>query len=185
MPTIRNQSETDTSRTIGAWVAARRLPIRATRLFRQYQVTLAEAASPPTKANLGEFAIQEVMNPFALQQSPRTGVLLFEDHKIARAGLMLPENAGSSCMRAISLDCGFRRNSPLAARTAAIRAASGRSYNAVIRRFQGEARRPIIPLSLVSRIPPHRIRATLGIADTPQTLHLYRVAEIAISRSSS
>ena len=76
------------------------MSIRATQLFRQYQVTLAEAAAPPTKANLGDFAIQEAMNPFALQLPPRTGVFLFEDHKIARAGFLLPENARKVSTRA-------------------------------------------------------------------------------------
>ncbi|MDO9225812.1 MAG: hypothetical protein Q8M09_16945 [Pseudomonadota bacterium] len=94
------RNETPTSRAIGEWVASRHLPIRATQLFRQYQVTLAEAASPPTKANLGEFAIQEAMNQFAVLTPPRTGVFLFEDHKIARAGFLLPDNARKVSTRA-------------------------------------------------------------------------------------
>ncbi len=94
------RNETPPSRAIGEWVAARRLPIRATQLFRQYQVTLAEATSPPTKANLGEFAIQEAMNQFAVLTPPRTGVFLFEDHKIARAGFLLPDNARKVSTRA-------------------------------------------------------------------------------------
>lgn len=94
------RNETPTSRAIGEWVAARRLPIRATQLFRQYQVMLAEATSPPTKANLGEFAIQEAMNQFAVLTPPRTGVFLFEDHKIARAGFLLPDNARKVSTRA-------------------------------------------------------------------------------------
>ncbi|MDP2833599.1 MAG: hypothetical protein Q8Q28_10000 [Pseudomonadota bacterium] len=97
------RNETPTSRAIGEWVAARRLPIRATQLFRQYQVTLAEAASPPAKANLGEFAIQEAMNQFAVLSPPRTGVFLFEDHKIARAGFLLPDNARKVSTRAFLL----------------------------------------------------------------------------------
>ena len=97
------RNETPTSRTIGDWVAARRLPIRATRLFRQYQAVLAEAGTTPGKANLGEFAIQEVMNQFALLSPPRTGVFLFEDHKIARAGFLLPENARKVSTRAFLL----------------------------------------------------------------------------------
>lgn len=97
------RNETPTSRAIGEWVAARHLPIRATQLFRQYQVRLAEAASPPTKANLGEFAIQEAMNQFAVLTPPRTGVFLFEDHKIARAGFLLPDNARKVSTRAFLL----------------------------------------------------------------------------------
>jgi len=32
------------------------------------------------------------MNNFALTITPRTGVFLFEDHKIARASFLLPDN---------------------------------------------------------------------------------------------
>ncbi len=97
------RNETPTSRAIGEWVAARHLPVRATQLFRQYQAALAEAASPPVKANLGEFAIQETMNQFAVLSPPRTGVFLFEDHKIARAGFLLPGNARKVSTRAFLL----------------------------------------------------------------------------------
>jgi len=97
------RNETPASRAIGEWVAARCLPIRATQLFKQYQATLAEAATPPAKANLGEFAIQEAMNQFAVLSPPRTGVFLFEDHKIARAGFLLPDNARKASTRAFLL----------------------------------------------------------------------------------
>ncbi|MBI5329768.1 MAG: hypothetical protein HZB71_04050 [Betaproteobacteria bacterium] len=97
------RNETPTSRAIGEWVAARQLPVRATQLFRQYQRAQAEAATPPGKANLGEFAIQEAMSQFALLDPPRAGVFLFEDHKIARAGFLLPENARKVSTRAFLL----------------------------------------------------------------------------------
>jgi hypothetical protein len=48
-------------------------------------------------SGLGELAIQEVMSGFALQAPPKTGVFLFEDHKIARASFLLPD-----CCRKIS-----------------------------------------------------------------------------------
>lgn len=92
-----------TSRAIGEWVAARRLPIRDTQLFRQYQATSAEAAMPPAKANLGKFAIQEAMNQFAVLSPTRAGVFLFEDHKIARASFLLPDNARKVSTRAYLL----------------------------------------------------------------------------------
>lgn len=97
------RNETPTSRAIGEWVAARRLPIRATQLLKQYQATLAEAAAPPAKANLGKFAIQEAMSQFAVLSPSRTGVFLFEDHKIARAGFLLPDNASKVSTRAFLL----------------------------------------------------------------------------------
>lgn len=97
------RNETPTSRAIGEWVASRRLSMCDTQLFRRYQAISAEAALPPAKANLGEFAIQEAMNQFALQQPQRTGVFLFEDHKIARAGFLLPDNARKVSTRAYLL----------------------------------------------------------------------------------
>lgn len=42
----------------------------------------------PKKSNLGEFAIQEARNDFALIDPPPTGVLLFKDHKIARTSFL-------------------------------------------------------------------------------------------------
>jgi hypothetical protein len=53
-------------------------------------------ASPANPAaarttNLGELAIQETMNDYALDQPPRSNVFLFEDHKIARARSRDPE----------------------------------------------------------------------------------------------
>lgn len=63
-------------------------------------MTLAEAVSAPAKANLGEFAFQEAINQFAVMRPPRTGVFQFEDHKIARACFLLPENARKVSTRA-------------------------------------------------------------------------------------
>ena len=54
----------------------------------------------PRKAYLGELAIQEAMNDFALAELPKTGVFLFEDHKIARASFLLPGNCRNVSTRA-------------------------------------------------------------------------------------
>jgi hypothetical protein len=40
------------------------------------------------------------MNQFALKPQPTTGVFLFEDHKIARASFVLPENCRKVSTRA-------------------------------------------------------------------------------------
>jgi hypothetical protein len=40
------------------------------------------------------------MNDFALTIPPRTGVFLFEDHKIARASFLLPDNCRKVTTRA-------------------------------------------------------------------------------------
>lgn len=42
---------------------------------------------------LGELAIQETINRLALGEPSRAAVLLFEDHKIARASFHLPEGS--------------------------------------------------------------------------------------------
>jgi hypothetical protein len=57
---------------------------------------MAEARSI-RKSGLGELAIQEIMSGFALCTPPKTGVFLFEDHKIARASFLLPD-----CCRKVS-----------------------------------------------------------------------------------
>jgi len=43
------------------------------------------------------------MNDFALAFPPKTGVFLFEDHKIARAGFLLPDNCRKVSTRAFLL----------------------------------------------------------------------------------
>jgi len=52
------------------------------------------------KANLGELAIQEVMHEMALNEPDRNGVFLFEDHKIARASFLVPDNCRKVSTRA-------------------------------------------------------------------------------------
>ncbi len=73
----------------------------STRVHAQYAQNLALAdAAPRAKNNLGEFAIQEAMNECALQDATQTSVFLFEDHKIARASFLLPNNARKVSTRA-------------------------------------------------------------------------------------
>jgi hypothetical protein len=43
------------------------------------------------------------MNGFALEQIPKTGVFLFEDHRIARASFVLPDNCHKVSTRAFLL----------------------------------------------------------------------------------
>jgi hypothetical protein len=40
------------------------------------------------------------MNDFALEQPPKIGVILFEDHKIARASFLVPDNCRKVSTRA-------------------------------------------------------------------------------------
>lgn len=97
------RNETPTSELLAAWAKDNEIPVIDTRVYRAYQRSLTSSAHGPGKANLGELAIQEVMNDFALASPPRTGVFLFEDHKIARASFLLPESCRKVSTRAFLL----------------------------------------------------------------------------------
>ena len=82
--------------------------MRTTRIFQHHQQRLAANPAAARTANLGELAVQEIMNDFALQaidagQPQQTGVFLFEDHKIARASFLLPDNCRKISTRAYLL----------------------------------------------------------------------------------
>jgi hypothetical protein len=94
------RNETPTSRSLAEWVRNRDVPVLSTRVQAQYQRMPAASVQPPRKANLGELATQEVMNGLALDSPPKTGVFLFEDHKIARASFFLPDNCRKVSTRA-------------------------------------------------------------------------------------
>jgi hypothetical protein len=70
-----------------------------TKTFEHFKQTLSTAPRAETR-NLGELAIQEAMNEFALKVPPQTGVFLFEDHKIARASFCVPGNCRKISTRA-------------------------------------------------------------------------------------
>lgn len=92
------RNATPTSSKLAAWVKDHRLPVIPTKIFEHYQALPSSA--PSRKANLGELAIQEAMNQFAWAQADLTGVFLFEDHKVARASFVLPENCRKVSTRA-------------------------------------------------------------------------------------
>lgn len=94
------RNATPTSENIGQWVAGRSISIFATRTFQHYLAAQTGSDTPLRKSNLGEIAIQEAMNELALAPSPATGVFLFEDHKIARASFLLPDNCRKISTRA-------------------------------------------------------------------------------------
>ncbi len=97
------RNQTPTSDTIAHWAKANTLPIRTTRIFQHHQQALASDPAAAHTAHLGELAIQETMNDFALDQPSKTGVFLFEDHKIARASFLLPDNCRKISTRAFLL----------------------------------------------------------------------------------
>ena len=93
------RSQTPTSAAIAAWTASNSLPVLPTRVFRHFQQTRSENSAPKTR-NLGETAVQEIMNEFAIMAPPRIGVFLFEDHRIARASFLVPDNCRKVSTRA-------------------------------------------------------------------------------------
>jgi len=97
------RQQTPTSEKLAQWIATSKVPVRTTRTWQHYQQTLATGAVAARKSNLGELAIQETMNDFALEQPQKTGVFLFEDHKIARASFFVPDNCRKVSTRAFLL----------------------------------------------------------------------------------
>ncbi|MFC6519374.1 hypothetical protein ACFQAT_05835 [Undibacterium arcticum] len=94
------RNQTPTSEKLGLWTKEKQLTVLPTKIFQHYQHIQATSTATPRKNNLGELATQEVMNGFALMEPPKTGVFLFEDHKIARASFLLPDNCRKVSTRA-------------------------------------------------------------------------------------
>lgn len=94
------RNATPTSKEIGNWVEQHKLSVLPTRTYRSYQEMLARHPEKQRKANLGELAVQEVMHDLALSEPDTVGVFLFEDHKIARASFLLPDNCRKISTRA-------------------------------------------------------------------------------------
>ena len=92
--------QTPTSDRLRQWASTHKLALLATKVGQYYQQMLATESTVPRKAHLGELAIQEAMNDFALEQPPMTGVFLFEDHKIARANFLVPDHCRKVSTRA-------------------------------------------------------------------------------------
>ena len=97
------RNQTPTSERIDAWVRKNKLPILPTKTYQYHQQRTSSGEALAKKSNLGELAIQEAMNDFALAIPPRTGVFLFEDYKIARASFLLPDNCRKVTTRAFLL----------------------------------------------------------------------------------
>jgi hypothetical protein len=96
------RNETPTCARIAAWVAHHRIAVIETRIHARYRQAQMSAMPIARKANLGELAIQEAMNGFGLD-AERTGVFLFEDHRIARTSFALPDNCRKVSTRAFLL----------------------------------------------------------------------------------
>ncbi len=94
------RNQTPTSRAIATWVAMNKLHVVLTKTLKYFQHMQTAGTAVPRKSNLGELAIQEAMNNFALIDPPPTGVFLFEDHKIARTSFLLPDHCRKVSTRA-------------------------------------------------------------------------------------
>lgn len=88
------RNPTPTSEKIQAWLQQHSIPMLATQTLAQHRQNRAK------KSNLGELALQETINQFALQEPPQTAVLLFEDHRIARSSFYLPPHCQRVSTRA-------------------------------------------------------------------------------------
>ena len=99
IPTAAPEKQTPTSDQLAAWVATEQIPVLPTRIFEHFR-TVPTDSPPPRRRNLGELAIQETMSEFALKVPPKTGVFLFEDHRIARASFVVPDNCRKVSTRA-------------------------------------------------------------------------------------
>jgi len=97
------RNETPTSKKLARWAQDKQLAVQPTKILQHYRQTQATTAVAPRKAHLGELAIQEAMNDFALAEPPKTGIFLFEDHKIARASFLVPDNCRKVSTRAFLL----------------------------------------------------------------------------------
>lgn len=97
------RNQTPTSEKLARWAETHKLPVLPTRISQRFQQNLSANVVAPRKSNLGELAIQEAMNNFALELPPKTGVFLFEDHKIARASFLVPDNCRKVSTRAFLL----------------------------------------------------------------------------------
>ncbi len=88
------RSQTPTSEKIAKWAAQADVDILPT------QTLAAHLKNPLRKAHLGEQAIQETLNQFALSETTRSTVLMFEDHAIARNTFFVPPGCQKVSTRA-------------------------------------------------------------------------------------
>ena len=94
-----SRTQTPTSNRLAEWAAGNQIPVLPTKTFARFQQACAANAAPGRR-NLGELAVQETMNEFALMVPPRMGVFLFEDHRIARTSFLIPDTCRKISTRA-------------------------------------------------------------------------------------
>jgi hypothetical protein len=94
------RTATPTSAKIAHWVAEHGLPMVPTRTCEHYRAARSEGGDKRARSNLGELAIQEAMHTLALTEPDTVAVFLFEDHRIARATFLVPDNCRKVSTRA-------------------------------------------------------------------------------------
>lgn len=124
----RNASPT--SERIASWVKQNKITVLRTQVFAHYQKAVVDAL-PVRKSRLGELAIQETMNGFALQSPPKTGVFLFEDYKIARANFLLPDCCRKVSTRAFLLFLELKKWIPSSVEIERRAIAAGRQFSQI------------------------------------------------------
>jgi hypothetical protein len=91
---------TPTSKKIADWVQQSEVQITPTQTFAQHSSINSKKSK---KAHLGEQAIQETLNKFALLPTVKAAVLLFEDHAIASNTFFIPDSCQKISTRAFLL----------------------------------------------------------------------------------
>lgn len=94
------RNQTPTSEKIALWINNEKIRVLESAIFQHYHKALASGETTPRKSNLGELAIQEVMQQLALRDPSLAAVFLFEDHKIARTTFVVPDNCRKISTRA-------------------------------------------------------------------------------------
>lgn len=122
------RNQTPPSERIAAWADKEKLAVLTTRTF-QHHGKQSSGLKNIKKPNLGELAIQETMNNFALEIPRRSGVFLFEDHRTARAGFLLPDNCRKVSTRAFLLFLEQRGFIPSAAAIERRAITAGRNFS--------------------------------------------------------
>jgi len=123
------RNETPTSSKIGQWILDNGLPIIETTIYASYRQRCVELGRAARSSNLGELAIQEAMHRFATDLSFKQGVFVFEDHKIAKASFVLPENCLKVSTRSLLLLLEQKRWISSALEVARQAIVAGRSFS--------------------------------------------------------
>lgn len=120
---------TPTVQSISSWLESNPVEVLPTDIFTHYQGQLQAGGQAPKRSNLGEFAIQEIMNRLAVQAPERVGLFLFEDHKIASAQFLIPAQCQKISTRSFLIFLEQRGLIPSAAEVVRAAIHQGRQFS--------------------------------------------------------